>query len=170
MNFPLGRAPLFLLLLAIGSGVAVCVTQSRYGVPHVDLVLATHARLHADIYRTRIPEFERRYNVKVDIQEVEINAMRRRLQASFLAGTEVPDLVEVPDNLAYYTGGPLKDIGFLDLTDWVKEKHLDERMVGSRFSLYTTRGHIFALPHDVHPVMLAYRADIVEDELHIDVS
>lgn len=170
MNFPLGRAPLFLLLLSLGSGLAVLLTHGSYGEQRADLILATHARLHADIYRSRIPEFEKRHGVKVDIQEVEITAMRRKLQAAFLAGTEVPDLVEVPDNLANYTSGPLKDIGFLDLTDWVKEKGFDQSFVGSRFSLYTTRGHIFALPHDVHPVMLAYRADIVEDELGIDVS
>ncbi|MEO7413279.1 MAG: extracellular solute-binding protein [Opitutaceae bacterium] len=170
MNFPLGRAPFFLLLLAVASGLGVWLTHGHYGETRADLILATHARLHADIYRARIPEFEKRYNVKVDIQEVEINAMRRRLQAAFLAGTEVPDLVEVPDNIANYINGPLKDIGFLDLTDWVKEKKLDERIVASRFSLYTTRGRIFALPHDVHPVMLAYRADIVEDQLGIDVS
>lgn len=170
MNFPFGRTPLFLLILAIVSGLGVWVTHGSYGEARADLVLATHARLHADIYRKRLPEFEKRYGVKVDIQEVEITAMRRKLQAAFLAGTEVPDLVEVPDNLANYTSGPLKDIGFLDLTDWVKEKGFDQSFVASRFSLYTTRGHIFALPHDVHPVMLAYRADIVEDQLGIDVS
>src|SRR5687767_15093196 len=110
MNFPPGRAPLFLLLLALASGLGVWVSHQHYGDPRADLILATHARLHADIYRKRIPEFEGRHNVKVDIQEVEINAMRRRLQAAFLAGTEVPDLVEVPDNLATYISGPLKDI------------------------------------------------------------
>lgn len=170
MNFPPGRAPFFLLLLTVASGLGVWATHGRYGEARADLILATHARLHADIYRNRIPEFEKRHNVKVDIQEVEINAMRRRLQAAFLAGTEVPDLVEVPDNLSNYTNGPLKDIGFLDLTGWVKERKLDERLVSSRFSLYTTRGRVFALPHDVHPVMLAYRADIVEDQLGIDVN
>lgn len=170
MNFPLGRAPFFLLIVALASGLGVWLTHGNYKEAPADLILATHARLHADIYRNRIPEFEKRYNVKVDIQEVEINAMRRKLQAAFLAGTDVPDLVEVPDNLANYTNGPLKDIGFLDLTDWVKEKGFDKSFVASRFSLYTTRGRIFALPHDVHPVMLAYRADIVEDQLGIDVS
>ena len=170
MNFPLGRAPLFLLLLAIASGIGVWLVHGSYGETRADLVLATHARLHADIYRQRIPEFEKRHGVKVDIQEVEINAMRRKLQASFLAGTEVPDLVEVPDNLSTYINGPLKDIGFLDLTDWIKEKGFDKTFVASRFSLYSTRGRIFALPHDVHPVMLAYRADIVEDQLGEDMS
>ena len=170
MNFPPGRAPLFLLVLAIASGLGVWLTHARYDAKQADLILATHARLHADIYRRRLPEFEQRHGVKVDVQEVEINAMRRRLQAAFLAGTAVPDLVEVPDNLAYYTSGPLDDIGFLDLTDWVKEKGFDRSFVSSRFSLYSTRGRIFALPHDVHPVMLAYRADIVEDELGIDMS
>src|SRR5262249_29990656 len=46
---------------------------------------------------------------------------------------------------------------------------LYDRMVETRFSLWTARGRIYALPHDVHPVMLAYRKDLVE-KLGIDVS
>ena len=42
-------------------------------------------------------------------------------------------------------------------------------MVESRFSLWSARGRIYALPHDVHPVMLAYRRDLV-GALGIDVS
>jgi arabinosaccharide transport system substrate-binding protein len=37
------------------------------------------------------------------------------------------------------------------------------------FGPWTSRGRIFNLPHDVHPVLLAYRADIVE-EAGIDIS
>ena len=44
-----------------------------------------------------------------------------------------------------------------------------KRLVESRLSLWSTRGHVFALPHDVHPVMLMYRADLVES-LGIDVN
>jgi arabinosaccharide transport system substrate-binding protein len=41
--------------------------------------------------------------------------------------------------------------------------------VESRFSLWSARGRVYALPHDVHPVMLAYRRDLIE-KLGIDVS
>ncbi len=37
------------------------------------------------------------------------------------------------------------------------------------FALWTTRGRIFGIPHDIHPVLLAHRADIIE-AAGIDVS
>ena len=37
----------------------------------------------------------------------------------------------------------------------------------SRFAPYTNRGHIFGMPHDVHPVLFAYRKDVFDQE-HID--
>jgi len=57
----------------------------------------------------------------------------------------------------------------MDLTDWIKERDLLERMPASSFSPWTTRGRIFGLPHDVHPVLLAVRADLL-DQYNIDVS
>jgi arabinosaccharide transport system substrate-binding protein len=170
MQFPYGKAPLFIGLVAIVSGLGVLWSHSRYGRTRPDLVMMTHARLHADIYRAKIPEFEKRHGVRVEVQEMELNAMRARLQAAFATGTEVPDVVEMPDNAAYFLRGPTKDVGLLDLTSWVAEDKLKERMVDNRFSLWERRGRIYGLPHDVHPVMLAYRADIVEGELGIDVS
>src|SRR5690606_29599457 len=46
---------------------------------------------------------------------------------------------------------------------------LFERINRPSFALWTSRGRTFALPHDVHPVLLGYRADIVE-AAGIDVS
>ena len=169
-RFPFGLAPLMILLVAVVTGAGVWLTHGRYGHVEADLVVATHARLHADIYRAKLPIFEKKYGVKVKVQEIEESALRSRLLAAFAAGTEVPDVVEIPQNPAYFLRGPIKDIGFLDLTDWVHETGLDERLVASRFSLWRRKGVIFGLPHDVHPVMLAYRADIVEGELGIDVT
>ena len=168
LNF--GKAPFFLLLVALVTGIGVLLTHHRYAEPRADLVLMTAAKLHADIYQAKLPEFERRYGVKVDVQVMEEEALRTRLLAAFAAGTPVPDLVEIPQDAALFLRGPIHDIGFLDITHWVRAEHLDTRMVSSRFSLWQRKGVIFALPHDVHPVMLAYRADIVEDELGIDVS
>jgi arabinosaccharide transport system substrate-binding protein len=170
MNFSFGKAPFFLLLLALISGLYVWRSHQRYGVERADLVLLTHARLHADVYARIIPQFEAKHGVRVDVQVMDARALRSRLQAAFLSGAEVPDLVEINENIAYYTRGPLEDIGFLDLTDWIRERGFDKEFVAARFSSYSSRGRIFALPHDVHPVMLAYRADIVEDELGLDPS
>jgi arabinosaccharide transport system substrate-binding protein len=165
-----GKAPFFLLIVAVVAGIGVLVTHRRYGAARADLVLMTHAKDHADVYQAMLPEFERRYGVRVDVQVVEQNALRNRLLAAFAAGTPVPDLVEIPQDAALFLRGPIRDIGLLDITKWVKSRNLEEKMVATRFSMWQRKGVIFALPHDVHPLMLAYRADIVEDELGIDVS
>ena len=170
MLLQFGKAPFFLLLLAVATGLGVLYTHGRYEEARPDLVLMTHAKLHADIYLRKLPEFERKYGVKVDVQVTEEVALRTRLLAAFAAGTPVPDLVEIPQDAALFLRGPIRDIGFLDITQWVQSEKLEERMVASRFSMWQRKGVLFALPHDVHPVMLAYRADIVEDQLGIDVS
>lgn len=165
-----GKAPFFLLIVAIVTGIGVMVTHQRYEGTRADLVLMTHSKDHADVYQAKLPEFERRYGVKVDVQVIEQNALRNRLLAAFAAGTPVPDLVEIPQDAALFLRGPIRDIGLLDITKWVRSKDLEEKMVATRFSMWQRKGVIFALPHDVHPMMLAYRSDIVEDQLGIDVS
>lgn len=169
MTFPYGQAPFWILMLAIGTGLATAVSHRRFThQPRADLVLLTHAKLHADVYREMLPKFEQRHGVRVDIQLLDVRALRSRLNASFLSGTAVPDLVELNENIAFFARGPLEEMGFADLTDWVEETRLQERIIPARFAAYSTRGRIFALPHDIHPVMLAYRADIVEDELGLN--
>jgi arabinosaccharide transport system substrate-binding protein len=53
-------------------------------------------------------------------------------------------------------------VGFVDLTDRLREEGLLDALNRPSFSPWTNRGHIFGLPADVHPVLLAYRADVFE--------
>jgi arabinosaccharide transport system substrate-binding protein len=167
-RFPYGKAPFWLLAIAIASTlVRVAIADAQ--PPPPDLLLVTHTHSHFDTYSQVIPEFERAHGVTVQIQFANWISMRSRLRASMLAGTPVPDLFEaLPESLGYFTRGPRKDVGLLDLTDRLRESHLDQRLVASRVSLWTADGRVYGLPHDVHPVMLAYRRDLVE-RLGIDV-
>ena len=90
--------------------------------------------------------------------------------SGFLSGTPVSDLMEVERSVAgrAFTG-PVEDVGFLDLTDRLRDEGLLDKINAPSFGAWTTRGRIFGLPHDVHPVLLAYRSDIVE-AAGIDVS
>ncbi len=97
-------------------------------------------------------------------------ALQRRLLSGFLAGTPLPSLVEVYALIvAQAFKGPLEDVGFVDLTDRLHTEGIYEQINTPSFGPWTSRGRIFGLPHDVHPVLLAYRADIVE-AAGIDVS
>jgi arabinosaccharide transport system substrate-binding protein len=100
---------------------------------------------------------------KVHILLLSGDALQRRLLSGFLAGTPLPDLVEAYAQIVSQAfKGPLEDIGFVDLTDILHQEGIYERINEPSFGPWRSRGRIFGLPHDVHPVLLAYRADIVE--------
>jgi len=168
-KYPYGKAPFALLVIAIVS-VGIRIATARRHDERPDLVFVTHTDAHYEAYRKAIPRFEREHGVKVQLQKVNWASLQARLQNSLLAGVETPDLAELFEGaLGYFTRGPAEDFGIVDLTDWLHRDGLYDRMVQSRFSLWSARGRIYGLPHDVHPVMLAYRRDVVE-KLGIDVS
>lgn len=170
MHFPYGKAALFILIIAIVTGLINIGLSFKREAQKPDLVFALFAPNHVEAYEPVIAEFEKKHQIKILLQLVDQRTLQSKLQASLLTGTAVPDMVELLEGtMGYFTKGPLEDVGFVDLTDRLKEEGLYERIVQSRFSLWSSRGRIFALPHDVHPIMLCYRKDLV-DELGIDVS
>ena len=167
-RFPYGRAPFWLLVLALATTLAVFATQRWGKARPPDLVLATFAANHLAAYRESVPAFERKHGVKVSLQLIQRRALQTRLQNAMLAGTAVPDLVEIAEgDIQFFTRGPLADVGFLDLTERLEREGYRRRLVEGRLSLWQAQKRVFAIPHDVHPVMLAYRADILA-ELGID--
>jgi ABC-type glycerol-3-phosphate transport system substrate-binding protein len=169
-RFPYGKAPFWILVLALTSTLLVALTRKEHEEKRPDLIFAIFAAPHLESYKRLTPAFERKHNVKVSLQLVNLQALKTRLQNAMLANAEVPDLVEIVEgSMGYFTRGPLKDIGFVDLTERMEREGLREKFVESRFSLWSARGRIFGMPHDVHPVMLIYRSDIVES-LGIDVD
>ena len=170
MDFPYGKAPLAILILAVASGAYVLIGAARHEARRPQIVYATFSKEHATAYRSVIAPFEQKHGVQVQFQVVEQRALQGRLQSALQVGAAVPDVVEVLDGtMGIFTKGPIDAVGFLDLTDRIKSQGLYESLVTSRFKKWSSRDRIFALPHDVHPVMLAYRRDIVE-RLGIDVN
>jgi len=167
-RFPYGRAPFWLLILAVAS-VGARIATRGHGARRPDLVLVTFTDSHYQAYRRAVPAFERAHGVTVQIEFTNWTPLRSRLQNAILAGTEVPDLAEVVEgSLGFFTRGPARDIGVLDLTDRLRADGLTDRLVPSRLSLWSAGDRVYALPHDAHPVMLAYRRDLIE-ALGIDV-
>jgi len=116
-RFPYGRAPFWLLVLALASVTVSLATRGRRAA-RPDLVLVTFTQSHYDAYRRAIPAFERAHNVSVQVEFTNWTPLRSRLQNAILAGTEVPDLAEVFEgSLGFFTRGPPADIGVVDLTD-----------------------------------------------------
>jgi len=108
--------------------------------------------------------------MQVQVSVLGIQAIEQRMLSSFLSGTPSAELLEVERRIAARAfAGPVEAVGLVDLTDRLRRDGLLEGMNATSFTPWTSRGRIFGLPHDVHPVMLGYRADIVE-AAGIDVS
>jgi arabinosaccharide transport system substrate-binding protein len=165
-----GRAPVALFVIALLAALSIAATSPRADRKRPDLVLAVFGPPHYDAYKKVVPAFERAHNVRVEIELTDWHALENRLQNAVLSGTEVPDMVElIEGSLGFFTRGPDEDAGFLDLTQRIRNEPLAQGLVQSRLSLWTSHEKIYALPHDVHPVMLVYRRDLVE-QLGIDVQ
>jgi arabinosaccharide transport system substrate-binding protein len=92
------------------------------------------------------------------------------LQSALQVGAEVPDMVELMyGNIGIFTKGPIEDVQLVDLTDKIKSSGLYDQLVTNRLAKWSSRGHVFALPHDVHPVMLVYRRDLA-GQYGIDIT
>lgn len=169
MEFPYGKAPFFILVIALLTG-GYLLTARANRPTRPDLILVTFAKDHMPGHIAAAEAFEKLTGKKVAIQLVDQQALYRRLSAAMQSGAEQPDMVELLEgSLGQFTRGPLSDVGFVDLTEKVEKEGWREKLVESRFSLWSSRGRVFGIPHDVHPVMLAYRRDIVE-KLGIDVN
>jgi len=128
--------------------------------------------------RNRLEQFQPRLekwnqanpDKKAHISLITLNALERRLLSSFYAGIPPASLVELEVGVApRFFAGPIDSLGFIDLTDRIQNEGIDDIILPASFSPWTTRGHIIGIPNDVHPVLLAYRHDLVE-EAGIDLS
>ncbi|TAG27745.1 MAG: extracellular solute-binding protein [Verrucomicrobia bacterium] len=152
-----------LLALAIGAGAIVLPRQSK---EERGLQLWLFSEGHQRSYQPVIAEWNRAQSssaTEVDSLLLALFALERRLLSAFTSGTPVADLVETERAVGAKTfTGPLDSIGFVDITDRLRAEGLMDAINEPSFAPWTSRGRVFGIPHDVHPVLLAYRADIIE--------
>ncbi|MFG0300415.1 MAG: ABC transporter substrate-binding protein [Phycisphaerales bacterium JB047] len=118
---------------------------------------------HAKMYVPMIERYEQSNDVKLDITIMSNAAIQSRMMSGFFGGLPTADLIEVEKAVAPQAFmGPIDAIGFTDLTDMLVEEGLLEQFNQPSLNPWSVDGRVFGLPHDVHPVMLAYRADITE--------
>jgi arabinosaccharide transport system substrate-binding protein len=154
-----------IVAMAACSAIAVAAWQ----VPDAPGVkIWTFARLHKQMYDPIVARWPERDRPTITL--LSFPALERRMMQGFLADTPTAEMLEVERRVASRAFvGPLESVGFVDLTDRLRAEGLMEEINTPSLGPWSTRGRVFGLPHDVHPVMLAYRADIVEGA-GIDVS
>jgi arabinooligosaccharide transport system substrate-binding protein len=162
--FPLGKPILVMALVAAVTGAAAVLRPptTKHG-----LSFWTFADAHRAAYAAELPALERAAGMPVDLQLVQVFAMNRRLQADFadgLTGQGVPDVVEIElSHIGKYFRPPLNEVGFEPLEDRLVASGWYDKIVKSRFAPWSKRGVILGVPHDVHPVGIAYRADLYRE-------
>ncbi len=147
------------LALVSSAWIAIQGRPERVGMP-----FWVFNKVHAMTYAP----FVERWNAEhpenpVDLALLQIDAYERRLLSGFNAGTPVGEILEVERRLASRTFlGPPESIGYRDLTDRLRDEGLLDIINAPSFAPWTARGRIYGIPHDVHPMLLVYRADIIE--------
>ena len=161
-TIPLG--PLVILLIAALSSVAIAVwpTQKSEG-----LVFWTFTPHHARMYEGAIEQWNKQAQdtdaEPIQMHVLSMGALNRRTQSGMWAKTPTSDLVEIEQpSVARFMAGPVESVGFHDLTERLHEEGIYDQLNKPSLAPWSSRGRIFGLPHDVHPVLLCYRADLVE--------
>jgi arabinosaccharide transport system substrate-binding protein len=159
-----------LLVLSVGAASIVLPGLSE---PKDGLKLWVFNKGHQEAYEPMIAAWNAEQattDTRAETLLLHMTALERRLLSGFMSGTPLADLVETERSVGAKTfTGPLEDIGFVDITDRLREEGLMDALNAPSFAPWTSRGRIFGIPHDVHPMLLVYRADIVE-EAGIDLS
>ncbi|MCC5805810.1 MAG: extracellular solute-binding protein [Opitutales bacterium] len=158
-KYPLGL--LVVMTVAVVSSALVFLRGDRqtgdvemwvFNAEHRDLFLPVADRWNED------PE-----SPTVDVLLLEFQSLSRRMLSGFFSGTPMADLIMGERQVASQAWrGPVEAIGFVDITDRLEAEDLRQRFNPPSFAPWTVNGRIYGLPMDVHPVMLAYRADLYE--------
>ncbi len=149
-----------ILGLAVASSVGVIVRGSPESSGRTMWMFAPP---HKRMYDPIVADWNTSSSTPYHLTMLSQPALERRMLSAFLSRTPCADLLEVERKMAGRAfAGPVDAIGFLELTDLMRRDGLLEDLVPASMSPWSSRGRVFGLPHDVHPVMLGYRADIIE--------
>ncbi len=168
-----------LLVLAL---IAGSIAWLRPAESRGDLVVWVFADSHARSYRgdggpaTRpslIDQYRNKTGRRVSVRLIGGQAMLVRLNAIFdrdQPSQDVPDLVELEISTAgRFFRPPVDRMGLLPLNDLLHSEGWDDRLLKARLAAWSKQGVIFGVPHDVHPVAIAYRKDLF-DEAGVDLA
>ncbi len=167
---PLSPGAALIVLVALTTSALVLLQPLR---PRPGLTFWLFSPAHLAMYQPQIDRWNAAQaspEARIEPVVLHVGALERRLLSGFLSGTPLPDLVEVESAMAgSFFAGPPETIGFTDLATRLRREGLIEELNPPSVASWTRQGKTFGLPHDVHPVLLAYRADLVE-AAGIDVS
>ncbi len=147
-----------ILAIALASGLWLFIRPDRTPASHE---LWTFAEGHAEMYEQLVERWEIENDLGITL--LSMAALERRMMGGFLSDAPLAGLIEIERRMAARAfAGPVEAIGFTDLAPRLEAEGLLESINPASFGPWRVGNKIFGIPHDVHPVMLSYRADICE--------
>jgi len=144
------RVSLALVVLAVAGLGGSARAETRR------VVLWSFAQNNVDEYVARKADVEKKFGIELDIQVVPQDAYVQKLQAVMMDGKGAPDAIEwLIENNRILNANPKKCF-VIPLDGYVKNSAAFKKVVPGRVVWTTYGGHVYGLPHDVHPVVMIY--------------
>ncbi len=157
------RALLALAVLAVAGLSRDASAETR------KVTIWSFAQNNVDEYVARKADVEKKFNIQLDIQVVPQNAFVQKLQAVMMDGQGVPDAIEwLIENNRILNANPKKAF-VIPLDEYVKKSDAYKSVIPGRKLWTTYGGHVYGLPHDVHPVVMIYN-DTLWKSVGVDVA
>jgi len=126
------------------------------------------AKNNLEEWTARTDEFNKKFNIKFQGELIAQNAYLQKLQAVMGEGKGAPDVGEWLVEGNKLSGDP-KNCYAAPLDDYVKGSAVMKKVPAGRVAWTTINGHVYGLPHDVHPVIMIYN-DTLWKEAGVDIA
>ena len=163
----MSRRKLTIVLLTLVLGLALFAGNGLLAKDKV--VLWSFAANNIEEWEARKAEIEAKFGISLVIENVPENAFVETLQATMMAGVDYPDIIEWRIEQNQILDANPKNSLVIPLDKYVKKSRVFPKVPKGRVAWTTYGGHVYGLPHDVHPVVLVYN-DTIWKSVGVDVA
>lgn len=156
-------------LLLVVLALVVCMVSSVVGAAAPKVTMWSFATNNVDEWKAREAALEKQFGIDLDIQLVAQNAFVQKLQAAMMDGKGAPDIIEWMIEQNRILNADPKKCLVIPLEKYTKNSEVFKQVVPGRVAWTTYGGHVYGLPHDVHPVVLVYN-DTLWKSVGVDVA
>lgn len=133
------------------------------------VVFWSFAANNIEEWEARKAEIEAKFGISLVIENVPETAFVETLQATMMSGSDYPDIIEWRIEQNQILDADPKKCLVIPLDKYVEKSKVFSRVPKGRIAWTTYGGHVYGLPHDVHPVILLYN-DTLWKSVGVDMA
>ncbi len=162
-----GRSKLVVAVLAVALLVGM-FSVIGLAAPR-KVTMWVYAENNLQEWKGRETEIEKAQNIDLEIVHVPQTAFIQKLQATMIDGKGVPDIIEWLIETNRILNADPKKCFVYPLDKYVAKSTGFKNVPAGRVAWVTYGGHVYGLPHDIHPVVLVYN-DTLWKSVGVDVA